>query len=65
MAQLEVFDPELEAQPASPPSLVIDASTKPLIILVWIGTLLVMLGSMMAIVLRGRELERLRMDAAQ
>jgi len=57
MVQVKVFDPAVEPKPAQPPSLVIDISTKPLIILVWIGTLLVMLGTMMAIILRSRELE--------
>ncbi len=58
--EVKVFDPKLPAKPATPPSLVIDISTKPLIILVWIGTLLVMLGTMMAIIVRAKELEKTR-----
>ncbi|HSN54323.1 MAG TPA: cytochrome c biogenesis protein CcsA, partial [Candidatus Sulfomarinibacteraceae bacterium] len=42
--QLQVFDPTLPAAAPEPASLVLDVSTKPLIILVWIGTLLVMAG---------------------
>jgi cytochrome c-type biogenesis protein CcmF len=50
--QLQVFDPGAAAQPATPPSIVLDVSTKPLISLVWIGTLLVMAGVAIAIGLR-------------
>ncbi|MCP4899564.1 MAG: cytochrome c biogenesis protein CcsA [bacterium] len=55
--QLRVFDPQLEPQPAKPMSLVIDASTKPLIGLVWIGTLLTLLGVLMAIALRRQDID--------
>jgi len=53
--QLKVFDPQLPPAPARPMSLVIDASTKPLIALVWIGTLLVMAGTIMAMTIRRRD----------
>ncbi len=55
--ELQVFDPELAPAPPQPMSLVLDVSTKPLISLVWIGTLLIMLGIGMAIVLRRRDLD--------
>jgi cytochrome c-type biogenesis protein CcmF len=53
--RLEVYDPSLPAAAAQPASIVLDVSTKPLISLVWIGTLLVMIGTVMAIVLRSRD----------
>ena len=54
--QLQVFDPELPAAEPTPASLVLDVSTKPLIALVWIGTVLVMIGVFMALRLRGRDI---------
>ena len=54
--ELQVFDPSLDAQPVTPASLVLDVSTKPLIALVWIGTLLVMAGVIIAITLRRRDI---------
>ncbi len=47
-----LFDPKMEPQPPKPPSLVIDVSTKPLISLVWLGTLVALLGILMAMFLR-------------
>lgn len=54
--QLQVYDPSLPAAGPEPASLVIDASTKPLIGLVWIGTLLVIAGIIVAITLRGKDI---------
>jgi cytochrome c-type biogenesis protein CcmF len=53
--QLQVFDPTLEPEGATPSSIVLDVSTKPLISLVWIGTILVVLGTCMAIVVRRKD----------
>jgi cytochrome c-type biogenesis protein CcmF len=53
--QLQVYDPALAPEGASPASLVIDVSTKPLISLVWLGTILIMVGISMAIVLRRKD----------
>jgi cytochrome c-type biogenesis protein CcmF len=53
--QLQVWDPSLPAAGPEPASLVLDVSTKPLIGLVWIGTLLIMLGVGVAIALRGKD----------
>jgi hypothetical protein len=60
--QLEVFDPNLAAQAPAPASLVLDVSTKPLIILVWIGTLMIMAGVTMAIGLRRRDIASIPVD---
>jgi len=54
--QLQVYDPALAPEGATPSSLVIDVSTKPLISLVWIGTILIMIGITMAIVLRRKDI---------
>jgi cytochrome c-type biogenesis protein CcmF len=48
-------DPAAEGTPARPASLVIDVSTKPLIGLVWVGTLLVIAGIIMAMIVRRKE----------
>jgi cytochrome c-type biogenesis protein CcmF len=53
--QLQVYDPTLEPEGITPASVVLDVSTKPLISLVWIGTILVVLGICMAIFLRGKD----------
>jgi cytochrome c-type biogenesis protein CcmF len=50
--QLQVIDPSLPAEAPATASLVLDVSTKPLIGLVWLGTILVVVGVVMAIVLR-------------
>ena len=54
--EVQVFDPNLAPQAPKPASLVLDVSTKPLIGLVWIGTLLTLLGVIMAITLRRRDI---------
>jgi cytochrome c-type biogenesis protein CcmF len=54
--ELQVIDPGMAAEPPKPPSVVLDISTKPLISLVWIGTLMVMFGIGMAIALRRRDI---------
>jgi cytochrome c-type biogenesis protein CcmF len=59
--QLQVYDPSLAAQGPTPASLVIDLSTKPLIALVWVGTILVVIGIAMAIVLRRRDIASIPM----
>jgi cytochrome c-type biogenesis protein CcmF len=60
--QVQVFDPSLPAAGPEPASLVIDASTKPLIGLVWIGTLMVMLGITIAIVLRSKDIASIPLE---
>ncbi len=54
-AEVKVFDPNLAPQPAKPASLVLDVSVKPLISLVWVGTLIVITGIIIAIGLRRRD----------
>ena len=54
--QLQVFDPALSPEAASSASLVVDVSTKPLISLVWIGTILVVVGIVMAMALRRKDI---------
>ncbi len=54
--QLQVFDPALPARQGAPASLVLDVSTKPLIGLVWLGTLMIIAGIVAAIGLRGRDI---------
>jgi cytochrome c-type biogenesis protein CcmF len=52
-ADVQLVDPHLsEAAGGTPSSLVLDVSTKPLIILVWIGTILALAGNCLAIVRR-------------
>jgi cytochrome c-type biogenesis protein CcmF len=53
--ELQIFDPQLA--PAAPTSatLVLDVSTKPLIALVWIGTITIVAGIFMAIFLRRKD----------
>ena len=53
--QLQVFDPNLKSEGPAPASLVLDVSTKPLISLVWIGTLMIMAGVTMALLRRRRD----------
>jgi cytochrome c-type biogenesis protein CcmF len=60
--QLKIFDPFLPPQPLKPASLVLDVSTKPLINLVWLGTLLVIFGVSLAIVLRGRDIAAIPLE---
>jgi cytochrome c-type biogenesis protein CcmF len=54
--QLQVIDPSLAAEGPKPASLVLDVSTKPLISLVWIGTILIVVGIAMAIGLRRKDI---------
>jgi cytochrome c-type biogenesis protein CcmF len=60
--QLEVYDPTLELDGATSASVVLDVSTKPLISLVWIGTILVVLGICMAIFLRGKDVATIPLE---
>jgi len=60
--QVQVYDPTLPATGPEPANLVIDASTKPLISLVWIGTLMVMLGITIAIVLRSKDVASIPLE---
>jgi cytochrome c-type biogenesis protein CcmF len=60
--RLEVYDPSLPAEGPEPASLVLDVSTKPLIALVWIGTLLVMLGTVIAITLRSKDVASIPLE---
>jgi cytochrome c-type biogenesis protein CcmF len=61
--ELQIIDPSLPAQGPTPQSLVLDVSTKPLISLIWVGTLLAMAGVAMAIFLRRRDLAAIKADA--
>jgi cytochrome c-type biogenesis protein CcmF len=54
--QLQIFDPLLAPEAPKPASLVVDVSTKPLISLVWIGTVLIIVGIAMAIFLRRKDI---------
>ena len=54
--ELQVYDPALAPEGPAPASLVLDVSTKPLITLVWVGTLLVVFGIWMAIFLRRKDI---------
>jgi hypothetical protein len=61
--QLQVFDPSLAAQGATKANLVLDVSTKPLISLVWLGTIIVMVGIGLAIGLRRKDVDSIPMEA--
>jgi len=54
--QLQIFDPAMAPEGAASASLVVDVSTKPLISLVWIGTILVVIGICMAMALRRKDI---------
>ena len=54
--QLQVFDPALAPEGAASASLVVDVSTKPLISLVWIGTIMVVMGIGLAMALRRKDI---------
>jgi len=54
--QLQILDPSLPAAQPELESFVVDVSVKPLISLVWIGTLLVIAGVIMALGMRRRDL---------
>ncbi len=53
--ELRIYDPLLTEQPGDPASLVVDVSTKPLISLVWLGTLLMIAGISIALFLRRKD----------
>jgi cytochrome c-type biogenesis protein CcmF len=55
--ELQIFDPALSPEGPTPASLVLDVSTKPLISFVWIGTILVVVGIIMALAIRRKDLE--------
>lgn len=61
--ELKIVDPTLAPQPPAPASLVLDVSTKPLIGLVWIGTLLIIAGIVMAIGLRRRDIASIPVES--
>jgi cytochrome c-type biogenesis protein CcmF len=54
--QVQVYDPALAPEGATPASIVLDVSTKPLISLVWVGTILVVVGIFMALALRRKDI---------
>jgi hypothetical protein len=58
--ELQIIDPTMASTESQPASLVLDISTKPLIALVWLGTLMVMAGVGMAIALRRSDIARSR-----
>jgi cytochrome c-type biogenesis protein CcmF len=60
--QLQVYDPGLPAAGPEPASLVLDVSTKPLIGLVWLGTILVIAGIVVAIALRGKDVASIPLE---
>ena len=53
--QLQIYDPAVASEGGKPASLVLDVSIKPLISLVWIGTILVVIGIGMALALRRKD----------
>ena len=61
--ELQIIDPSLPAQGPTPQSLVLDVSTKPLISLVGVGTLLAMAGVAMAVFLRRRDLAAIKAES--
>ena len=61
--QVQVYDPSIAAVGPEPASLVIDVSTKPLIALVWLGTLLVMAGILVAIARRGKDVASVPLES--
>ena len=54
--QLQIYDPLLAPATPTSASLVLDVSTKPLISLVWIGTITIVVGIFMAIFLRRKDI---------
>jgi len=60
--QLEIFDPTLPAAGPEPASFVVDAATKPLIGFVWIGTILVVIGIIMAMGVRGKDVASIPLE---
>ncbi len=63
--QVKVFDPSLPPQPLQPASLVLDVTVKPLISLVWVGTLLTIAGILMALFLRRRDVAAIPVEAGE
>ncbi len=61
--ELRIYDPTMQPPAPAPASLVIDVSTKPLISLVWLGTLLVIAGIIIAIGLRGKDISSIPLEA--
>jgi cytochrome c biogenesis factor len=61
--QLQVYDPAVASEGVTPASLVIDVSTKPLISLVWIGTILVVIGIGMAFALRRKDVATIPIES--
>jgi cytochrome c-type biogenesis protein CcmF len=60
--ELQVYDPSLAPEGATPASVVLDVSTKPLISLVWIGTILIIFGIGMAMVLRRKDIDTIPVE---
>lgn len=61
--QLKVFDPTLPPRQPAPANLVVDVSTKPWISLIWIGSLLAVLGLGLSIYQHRRELSGLPVES--
>jgi cytochrome c-type biogenesis protein CcmF len=61
--QVQVYDPALAPEGPSPASVVLDVSTKPLISLVWVGTILIVVGIVMAIVLRRKDIATIPLES--
>jgi cytochrome c-type biogenesis protein CcmF len=65
MVEVEVFDASLPTPEGAPMTLVLEVSRKPLVLLIWIGTLLVMAGTVIAFLLRWKDLFALSEAEAQ
>ena len=65
MIEVEVFDASLPTPSGAPLTLVLEVSRKPLILLIWIGTILVLLGTALAFVLRWNDLFALSESSPQ
>lgn len=53
--EVALLDPAAPADPGQPPRFSADVSVKPMITLVWIGLIVLLLGSALAVTRRGRE----------
>lgn len=60
--QVKLFDPALPPRELKPASLVLDVTVKPLINFVWLGTMLTIVGILMALLIRRRDLAALQVE---
>jgi cytochrome c-type biogenesis protein CcmF len=61
--ELQIIDPAMPMPAPTRASLVLDVSTKPLISLVWVGTVLVVIGIFMALSLRRKDLATIPIES--